>query len=333
MRQNGFFGKRLMAGLSIVCALILVLAACGNTGSGSAKNGKSGITLGTGDQGGVFYPVGVGFADILSKNGMTVTPEVTGASLDNAVLLGNKEVEMAIITAGDIVTGKNGEKPFKNKIDNISVMFGGLKPGGVQVLALKKSGIKSITDLKGKRVSVGPQGGSGWKAFSEMLPYYGMSLDDIKPSYISYGDSIDQLTDGAIDASVIVAGTPTPAVVQLATKGDFVIVPFDADKLTKFLEEHKYYTTLTIPKDMYKGMDADIKTYATNNVFAVRDDVSDDIVYNSLKILFEHVDEFRNMHASIKTISVETASSFKGYRYHPGAVKFFKEKGIEVPAK
>lgn len=330
MKNWSFSKKASVFGLAVLMVLSIVLAGCGNSGGNSGQ-----FTLGAGSQGGVYYPVGVGIAEILTKNmeGVTVTPEVTGASLENAVLLGNQEVEMAILTAGDLVAGLKGEKPFEQKIDNVSVMFAGLKPGAVQVLTLKDNGIKSIEDLKGKKVALGPQGGSGWKAFAEILPYYNMSLEDVNASYISYGDSIEQLTDKTIDATVVTAGAPTPAVVQLATQSGMAFVPFDEAKLKKFLDEHPYYIASTIKKELYKGLEQDVNTYATVNVVAVSDSVDEEMVYNMLKTLYGHVEDFRKVHPTVQKISVESAGEFKGFRYHEGAAKFFKENGIEVPTE
>jgi TRAP transporter TAXI family solute receptor len=293
------------------------------------------ISIGAGSQGGTYYPVAVGMAEVINKHmeGVTATPEVTGASLENQVLLGNQELEIAIVTAGDLVASRNGEPPFDSKIENVSVMYQGLKPGAVQVVALKDSGIRSIADLRGKKVSLGPQGGGGWKAFAEILPLYDMSLDDLKVSYLAYGDSIEQLTDGTLDAAVIAAGLPTAAIVQLAASAEFVMVPFDQDKLTAFLNDHQYYTKVTIRKEMYAGMTEDVETFATVNLVAIRDDLSEESVYNITKTLFDHLDELKSAHPSLQDLSLEFASEFKGFRYHPGAAKFFREKGFDVPVQ
>jgi uncharacterized protein len=328
---------RKFVSMMVVLGMVLTIAACGNS-STTNKEGSGGdldFSLGAGSQGGVYYPVGVGIAEILNNNmdGITVTPEVTGASLENVVLLGNNEVEIGISTVGDLVLAAEGKEPFKKELDNLSILNVGLKPGAVQVLTLKENGIDSIEDLKGKRVSVGPQGGGGWKAFSEILPYYDMTLEDIEASYLSYGDSIGQLTDGMIDATVITAGLPTPAVMQLAAEEDFAVIPFDEDKLNKFLDEHKYYAKVTIKSSLYKGMTEDVNTYATVNAVVIRDDISEDVVYEINKTLFENLDKLREAHPSLKQLDIEMAAAYKGFKYHPGSVKYFKEQGIEVPAE
>jgi TRAP transporter TAXI family solute receptor len=331
--------------LVLMLTFVFAVSACGNSSSdevgssaesgGEDTNESVDFSLGAGSQGGVYYPVGVGVADILTNNmdGVTVTPEVTGASLENAVLLGNEEVEIGVVTVGDLFLAAEGQEPFKKELNNLTIMYQGLKPGAIQVLTLKDNGIDSIEDLKGKNVAVGPQGGGGWKAFSEILPYYDMSLDDMNPNYISYGDSIEQLSDGTVDATVITAGLPTPAVKQLASQEDYKVVPFEEEKLSKFLDEHKYYTSITIKKDFYEGMSEDVKTFATVNVVAVREDVDEDLVYEMDKVLFDNIDKLREAHPSIKTLDLEMASSYKGFKYHPGSVKFFEEEDIEVPSE
>jgi uncharacterized protein len=342
---------RKLVTISTVMGLVLalVLSGCGASkgtqgaagpapAAGEQKKAEADpkqLSLGAGSQGGVYYPIGVGVATVISKYVTTtsVTPEVTGAASDNLVLLGNGEIGIGITTAGDLYKGARGEAPYDKKYTNISVMFGGVKPGAVQIVVPKNSNVQSVADLKGKRVGVGPQGGSGWTAFAELLPYFGLKWEDIKPSYISYDESIDQMKDGNLDASVIVAGLPTPAVNSLAVQAPYRMLTLPKEKLDTFLKEHPYYIPVTVKQATYPKLDQDVATYATVNLVAVRDSLSEDLVYRMTQATFDHLDELQNVHASAKAITLESAISFTGYRYHPGAAKYFKEKGKEVPTK
>lgn len=338
--------RRLMYAISVLLALGTMLAGCGGKGApGEADNASkaaapgarkspSQISLGAGNQGGAYYPVGVGIAEVISKNlsGTKVTPEVTGAATENVVLVGNGEVEMGITTAADLYKANKGVPPFDKAYKNVSVMFAGLKPGALQIVVLKDSPIKSISDLKGKKVGVGPQGGVGWQMFADILPHYGLKLEDIKASYISYQDSVDQLSDGNLDAAVIQAALPTPAITQLANTKAYRILSIENEKLDAHLKDRPYENRLTIPKGTYPGLDQDVTTLSSVNLVIVNDALSDELVYNMTKTVFDHLDQLHAVHASAKAINIDSATSFKGFRFHRGAVKFFKEKGKDVPA-
>lgn len=329
---------RLIAIVVAVC-LLFMLAGCGpNTASqpsGTEQVSKGQLALGAGSQGGVYYPVGVGIAEVITKHvpGVTVTPEVTGASTENVVLAGSGEVDIAIATAGDLYKASRGEPPFESEINNLSIFFGGLRPGAVQIVVREDSPIQSVADLRGKRVSVGPQGGGGVQAFSELLSSYGMTLDDIQASYVSYQESAEQVADGNLDAAVIVAAWPTPAITQLANTTAIRLLPIEQNVLDKFVQDRPYYIKVTIPKDTYEGQKRDVETFATVNLVIVRDDLSDEQVYEMTKAIFDHLDELHPVHPSANAITLESATAYKGFRYHPGAARYFKEKGRDVPTK
>lgn len=292
------------------------------------------LSLATGSQGGTYYPVGVGIAQIITENvpDLVIEPEVTGAAVENLILVGTGEAQMGITTAEALYQGTLGLPPFREAYKDIQVMFSGLQPGAMQVVTLENSGITSIKQLKGKRVALGPQGGSGWKNFELLLEFYGMTLKDLKTTFVSYGESITQLKDGNVDAAVILAGIPTSAINELGVRHKFRILEVEPDILEAFMTKYPYYTTVEIAPSVY-GLPETVKVFATVNMVVVHKSVDKDTVYKATKAVFENLPKLHGIHPAATAITLETGSSYKGHAYHPGSAAFFKEKGIEVPTE
>ena len=192
--------------------------------------------------------------------------------------------------------------------------------------------IKSVADLKGKNVSIGAAGSGVFFNAMDVLGVYGMTEEDINPTYQSFGDSADALKNGQIDAAFIVAGAPTTAVTDLATTKDVYLVSLDDEHVDQLLAKCPYYTKVTIGKDVY-GLDSDTVTVAVGAVFLARDDVSEDAIYALVADIFDNAASLTDTHAKYAEISTEYGASITSVPYHPGAAKYFAEKGFEVPTK
>ena len=198
----------------------------------------------------------------------------------------------------------------------------------VQIVTMNPD-IKTVADLRGKKVSIGATGsGVNFNAF-DVLKAYGMTVDDIDPQYLDFGDSAEGLKDGKIDAAFVVAGAPTVAISDLSTSGKVYLVGFDKEHTDKLIADCPYYSTYTIKKDVY-GTPADVDTVAVAAVVLARNDVSEDAVYNFMTATFDNLAELSKAHAKGKELSLEFASSITDVPYHPGAVKYFAEHDITV---
>ena len=198
----------------------------------------------------------------------------------------------------------------------------------VQIVTMNPD-IKTVADLKGKKVSIGASGsGVNFNAF-DVLKAYDMTVDDIDPQYLDFGDSAEGLKDGKIDAAFVVAGAPTVAISDLSTSGKVYLVGFDKEHTDKLIADCPYYSTYTIKKDVY-GTPADVDTVAVAAVVLARNDVSEDAVYNFMTAVFDNLDELTKAHAKGGELSLEFASSITDVPYHPGAVKYFAEHDITV---
>ena len=167
----------------------------------------------------------------------------------------------------------------------------------------------------------------------DVLKAYGLEIEkDIRATYQSFGDSADALKDGKIDAAFVVAGAPTTAVTSLSTTQKVYLVSLDKEHIDNLIKSSPYYSTYTITKDVY-GTDSDVNTVAVGAVVVAKDDVSETDVYNFLYGVYNNLEEIKKAHAKGNELNIKFAASYEAVPYHKGAVKFFKEKGIDVKSK
>ncbi|CAM3667448.1 TAXI family TRAP transporter solute-binding subunit [Mesobacillus zeae] len=328
--------KSFVMSMILLLSISMVLAACGGKeggktekASGDGKGGKPKfVSILTGGTGGTYFPLGGSFAKIITdETGIKSNAETTGASAENMQSLKDGNGEIAF-TQTDIASyAKEGEEMFKgSKVDNVKAI-GTLYPETIQLVTTEKSGIKKMSDLKGKKVSVGAPGSGTVANAQQILEVYGMKFDDIKKQDLSFDESVDGLQNGVIDAAFVTAGTPTGAVEQMTATEKVVIVPIEADKAEKLIKKYPYYTIDKVPAGVYK-LNKEVPTVAVQAMLVARGDMSEQAVYDITKALFENLDQIT--HAKGKLIKPENALNGVGIDVHPGAQKYFDEKGIKA---
>ena len=189
--------------------------------------------------------------------------------------------------------------------------------------------IKSMDDLRGKNVSIGAAGSGVYFNAMDFLAAYDMTEADINPQYLNFGDSAEALRDGKIDAAFVVAGAPTTAVVDLCATKSAYLVSLDDEHVAKLKELNGAYTECTIPAGTYDGVDTDTKTVAVKAIIIANGDVTDDEAYTIVSTIFDNAEEIASLHAKGAELDLSYAAEC-GLAYHPGAAKYFAEKGIEV---
>ncbi|MGG3736725.1 TAXI family TRAP transporter solute-binding subunit [Aeribacillus pallidus] len=313
---------------ALIVALSMVLGACGTNDDSSNGGDVDFISIVTGGTGGTYYPLGGIFAKLISdETDIEANAVTSGASAENMATLKAGDAEIAF-TQSDIATyAVEGKLMFEgNKVENVKAI-GTLYPETIQIVTTKKSGIKSVEDLKGKVVSVG-EAGSGTRANAEqILEVHGLTFDDLQVRNLDFGDSTTGIQDGTIDAAFITAGTPTGAVEGLAATEDIVIVPIAEDKINEIIEKYPYYAKDEVPAGTY-GIEEAAPTVAVQAMLVVREDLSEDVVYNITKAIFDNAEEIAKTHAKGEFIKAEDALQGLGVELHPGAKKYFDEKGI-----
>jgi TRAP transporter TAXI family solute receptor len=287
------------------------------------------LTIGTAASGGAYYPIGIAMADVITnKVGIQSTAQITGGAIENNSLINTKTADIAISQSVMSYKAVNGLPPYQKKLSGVTGMLSGLSKGVFQIVVNKNSSIKSIKDLKGKKVALGPAGGGAITTFLEVFAAYGYTDKDFQPVYTSYDQAADSLVDGNLDAILVHAAIPTAAITQItAAKKPIRFISIEDNILRKLLKKYSYYAAMTIPKEMY-GTDAPVSTFYIANIVVVRKDLSTDLVYRITKAIFENINTIRNSHPSVKELSPEAATAGMPIPWHPGAKKFFKEKGL-----
>jgi len=290
--------------------------------------------IATGGTGGTYYPLGGMLAQLISNKvviggqKLSATAETAGASVANAQLLGRKEIESAFVAADILDAAFSGKNQFDGKpLKNLRAL-GALYPEQVQLVTAAKSNIRSFRDLKGKSISSGSPGSGQWQLLGDLLEAHGMTRKDIGEDLSSFAQSIDKIKDGNLTASLITAGAPTASVTDLANTHEVRIVPLAGPEIEALRKKQPYYAQVQLPANTYKGQTAPVDTLAVMAIWATHDGLSTDLAYAVTKALFENTDILGQVHPKGKEITLKTALQSVSIPLHPGAERFYKEKGV-----
>lgn len=353
--------KKLAIALSLAMVMTMALTACGGDNGGSSSNkggsssaqppaggsstsqpggdsglapkdGGTNLTFTTGGEAGTYY----GFGSVIAGKvgdltSTTVTAISSGGSAHNIQSLEDGDAQLGFVQSDVMVYAFNGERTFAET--GASTGFStvaNLYMEQVQIVTVDPS-IKTVDDLKGKKVSVGAAGSGVFFNAVDVLSVYGLDVEkDITPTYQNFNDSAEALKDAQIDAAFVVAGAPTTAVTDLASGRDISLVALDDEHITALIEACPYYSKNIISKDVY-NLAEDTTTVAVGAVVVARDDVSEADVYNFLYGTFEDIANLS--HGKAAELDLDFAASVTSIGYHPGAVAYFADKSLTVPAK
>lgn len=298
----------------------------------AAPAGGSGLKFTTGGDQGTYYGFGSVLAGQVSGDTDTkVTAITSGGSQANIDALDVGDAELAFVQSDVMAYAYDGTNLYEGTPVTGFSTVAALYMEQVQIVTCNPD-IKTVADLKGKNVSIGAPGSGVYFNAIDVLGAYDLTEDDINPTYESFGDSVDSLQDGKIDAAFITSGAPTVAVTSLSTTKDIYLVALDDEHVDKLMETCPYYSKNVIAADTY-GLDGDVTTVAVGAIVVASDDVAEDDVYNFVSTVFENVDTITTAHAKGAELDLDFAASVTAVPYHAGAAKYFKEKGIDVPVK
>lgn len=313
---------------------LLVLAALAVAGLGIAQE-KIQLSIATGGTGGVYYPLGGGMANVLSKYvpGVTATAEVTGGSVDNLKLIntGKPYIAMTMADAAwDAAQGQDKFKGTKVPVRTLLIMY----PNRMHVVTIEGTGINTMKDLKGKRVSTGSPGSATEVMAFRVIEAAGLDKDrDMTRERLGVAESVNAIKDKKIDAFFWVGGLPTAAVTDLAaTPGVKIKLVDHADLVAAMNKKYgNLYFQDVIPKTTYPGMAADNKMASVANILVANEKLSDQTAYNIVKTVFEHKPELVAVHKEAENFKLELQKqAATPIPFHPGALKYYKEKGVKV---
>ena len=313
-----------ISALAVSAALIV--------GAALAQEGLN-IAIATGGTGGVYYPLGGGMANVLSKHvpGMQASARVTGGSVDNLKLIGSQQSEVALVMVDAALDALKGEDKFKGSpVDVRTLMV--LYPNRMHVVSMEGTGVEKMSDLKGKRVSTGSHGSATEVMAFRVIEAAGLDKDkDMRRERLGVAESVNALKDRKIDAFFWVGGLPTAAVTDLGATPNVKIKMIDhADTVEKMNKKYdNLYTTGVIPAKTYPGQDKDNPIAVVQNILVANAKMSDKVAYDIVKTFIDKRDELVAVHAEAESIKLENQSPKNSpIPWHPGAVKYFSEKGL-----
>ena len=303
--------------------------------AGAALAQQKTIAIGTGGTGGVYYPLGGGLANLISKNmpGFQATAEVTGGSVDNLKLIGTGQSELALSMADAALDAVNGVDKFKgNKVAVRTLMV--LYPNRMHVVTIDGTGITKMSDLKGKRVSTGSPGSATEVMAFRVIEAAGLDKDkDMKRERLGVAESVNAIKDKKIDAFFWVGGLPTAAVTDLgATPGVKIKMIDHSEVVDKMNAKYgKLYVTDVIPAKTYPGQDTDNKISTVQNILITNDKMGDDTAYAIVKLIFDKKADLVAVHKEAQNIDYKYQRTDNSpMPWHPGALKYFADKGIKM---
>lgn len=309
----------------LILAMSLGLISCG----GEISSEMTRLTMVTGGDSGTYYEFGRVIASVMTSKikSLEMTAITSGASAANCRSLNNGDAELAIMQ-NDIlsyaVTGTqtmeaDGPMP---KLRAIASMYS----EAVQLVALASSGITAVADLVGKKVCVGDEGSGSATNAKQVLEAYGLSYEDFDVQYLSFSEACTAMQNGTIDAAFSTSALPNNAIVELSALKDIVIVPIDGERAASLIASYPFYAVTTIGSDIYNVPSA--PTVALLATLVCTEDLSEDIVYNITKTLFEAKTDLVEGHIRGNEISLEKAKEGVTVNFHPGALKYYKEQGM-----
>lgn len=322
--------KKLRALTAAVCSVVLAFGLTGCLGNGASTS----VRFVTGGESGTYYAYGNVIAQYATNGDYDVyCIALSGnGSQANMQALEDGDAELGFCQSDVLAYAYDGTKLFEGAAYKDFSIVAALYQEQVQIVTCDPN-IKSVADLAGKTVSVGAAGSGVYFNAVDMLAIYGLDINsDVNAVYQDFGDSVDSLKDGKIDAAFVVAGAPTTAITDLSTTKDTYLISMDQEHADALVESSPYYAQATISKDVY-GTEDDILTVAVLAVIVTTDDVSEDGIYNFTKSIFDGAENNADAHAKYAELDLETAASITTVGYHPGAAKYYAEQGIDVPTK
>src|SRR6266851_2924741 len=318
-------GRNLLMDSKVIAAAVAVVAVL----SAPAARAQAFINVLTGGTSGVYYPLGVAIGKIYSDKIPDVKTQVqaTKASVENLILLQQGRGEIAF-TLGDSLKAAwegDAEAGFKTKLDKLRTV-GAIYPNYIQIVATADSGIKTLADLKGKSLSVGaPKSGTELNSRA-ILAAAGMTYKDMgKIEYLPFAESVDLMKNRQLSATLQSAGLGVASLKDLSTSTEIVVVSVPKAVVDKIGPP---FVSVMIPANTYTGQDKDVPTAAVINYLVTSSAVSDDLAYQMTKLIYESLPELANSHAAGKEIKLESAATGSPVPLHPGAIRYYKEKGL-----
>ena len=291
------------------------------------------LSIATGGTGGVYYPIGGGFAEMINNHidGAQATAEVTGASVENMGLIMRGDADLALVLADTAYQAYTGTGDFDGRQIENTRALASVYPNAVQLVTLAESDIQSIADLAGKRVSVGAPGSGTELNARALLEANGVNYEDFTPQRLNFNETADAIRDGDIDAGFWSVGPPTNSILNLAATRDIRLIGLSDEEIANAQEVEAVFAPYELAAGMYDGMDEAVQTIGIPNVLVVNADMDEELAYQLTQLLFENTDELIAVHPAANDTTIEFTMNSTPVPLHPGALRYFEEVGAEIP--
>lgn len=291
------------------------------------------LSIATGGTGGVYFPMGGGLAEIINGkiDGYSATAEVTGASVENMGLVATGDADLAIALADTVQQGYTGTGRFEGNALPMVRGLASLYANMIQIVALEGSGITSLEDLRGKRVSIGAPGSGTEVNAAAILNANGITYDDIEEQRLNFNETADALANGDIDAGFWSVGAPTSSILNLATTNNIVLIAMTEAEIAAARAADATFATTTLPGGTYNGVDADMTVLGIPNVLVASSEMSDDLAYAITRAMFENIADLQAVHPAANETTVGFTMSATPIPLHPGAIRYYEEIGATIP--
>lgn len=315
---------------TLIAALPLILTACGGGDDGSGETQY--LSIVSGGQQGLYYPSAIQFSNIINEAlpSMKINVETSGGSVANARLLGQGEADMATMQNDIAYYASRGEGMFDAPIGNLRGLTA-MYPEVVQIVARRDSGIHSVADFKGRKVSLGAPGSGTEMNAVQILDAYGLTPDDLGlAERLKNTEASDKMKDGHIEAAFFTYGLNAPVIMDMAVTTEIVVIGLEPDKIDQLTQTYPYYTLSEVPAGTYEGQDLTARTVSVMAWLVATAEVNDRDAYDITRLLYENLETLHGPASPdrLKAMTLETALDGLSIDLHPGAQRFYTEEGI-----
>ncbi len=306
----------------------------GSSGSDSGSSGKPdnySIMFATGTTTGTYYPLGAIFSDYWNKklDYVQASSQATNGSVQNLIFIKQGEAQVALTPTGTLYEGFNGEASFDgNKVENVRILAG-LYPNVNHLVARKGAGIESIADVAGKKIVPGATGSATEIETQRAMEAYDVNYEGLGKDFVGFTEATDLMRNKQTDVAMVMAGVPTSAVTEMLSTANGMLLPYTQEAVDYLKEKYPWTMEYTIEANSYENQPEDVLSVAQNNFLVGSADMPDEVAYDLVKTLWEGLEELKGSHAVIEQFDIEKAlEGTSGIPIHPGAEKYYKEKGI-----
>lgn len=290
------------------------------------------LSIATGGTGGTYFPYGGGLAEVINTHveGASASAEVTGASVENVALIARGDSDIAIALADTVFGAYTGTGAFEGRQVGELRALASIYPNAVQIVTLAGSGITSLEDLRGKRVSVGAPGSGTEVSAQTLLAANGITYEDFDEQRLNFNETADALRDGDIDAGFWSVGPPTSSILNLATTREISMIAMTEEQIAAAIAAEPTFAPYTLRAGLYEGMTDGVPTISTPNVLIVHEDMDEELAYNITKAMYENVAELIAIHPAANDTTLEFSVAATPIPFHPGALRYLEEVGAAV---